>query len=500
MLHLIAYCTAMTRPTVGTRAGGPLMCAANDDASLTPGVRLSGVIDAASLDDVEELNLWCGDYKLERRNIPGQPRNPRKLLRSVMGRPAYRHAELPSRWLVWNGARWIGQMTEDLPWGFGIKQEIGQSEFDRDQNPNMYPTVSLPADVASPGGEGANEEAEKEATTGWFISSRSPGQPWAEEPGLRCTVLSEADLEAAAEARLSKRRLRTDGAASDKPFVEVCFCSSCERQGSELTLRMLRQLGADSIPTPTRGACGGGPMAYIGLSDLKLGGLSYGAAKYKKAWRVFSAAQAAELLEAAGAAPLSSQLVEAYDALLSSYSTSSRRPSVEEALRHAEQALADTSAFGGFPLAHSAALARRGELLLEADGESAWPRAEKDAREAIRLDPAAEAPRRLLAEILWRTERKDEAERELEALRKLLLDRRDEIERKRAKLSGAMRSAEFEELVTGLPKRRREIIDGQRRRLAFAPPLPTAIRSVAAVQLGVEEEAEEQQEVRVQAD
>ena len=85
-------------------------------------------------------------------------------------------------------------------------------------------------------------------------------------------------------------------------------------------------------------------------------------------------------------------------------------------------------------------------------------------------------------------------------MRKLLLDRRDEIERKRAKLSGAMRSAEFEELVTGLPKRRREIIDGQRRRLAFAPPLPTAIRSVAAVQLGVEEEAEEQQEVRVQAD
>ena len=145
MLHLIAYCTAMTRATVGTRAGGPLMCAANDDASLTPGVRLSGVIDAASLDDVEELNLWCGDYKLERRNIPGQPRNPRKLLRSVMGRPAYRHAELPSRWLVWNGARWIGQMTEDLPWGFGIKQEIGQSEFDRDQNPNMYtPSRCLP--------------------------------------------------------------------------------------------------------------------------------------------------------------------------------------------------------------------------------------------------------------------------------------------------------------------------------------------------------------------
>ena len=135
----------MTRATVGTRAGGPLMCAANDDASLTPGVRLSGVIDAASLDDVEELNLWCGDYKLERRNIPGQPRNPRKLLRSVMGRPAYRHAELPSRWLVWNGARWIGQMTEDLPWGFGIKQEIGQSEFDRDQNPNMNtPSRCLP--------------------------------------------------------------------------------------------------------------------------------------------------------------------------------------------------------------------------------------------------------------------------------------------------------------------------------------------------------------------
>ena len=57
----------------------------------------------------------------------------------------------------------------------------------------------------------------------------------------------------------------------------------------------------------------------------------------------------------------------------------------------------------------------------------------------------------------------------------LLFDRRDEIERKRAKLSGAIRVAEYEQLVTGLPKARREAIEQEKRRLAFAPPLTMVV-------------------------
>lgn len=249
---------ALVRPSLPSRCAVSMSVSPSDD--LLPGFRLSGVVQGT--EDDEELSLWLGDYKLERRNIPGQPRNPRKLLREVMGRPAYRHEELPSRWLVWNGARWIGMLTEDLPWGFGIMQELGRSEYDRAQDPNMkYSTVSLPMDVASPA-EAGQQPCE------WCVASRGE---WLEAPGLRCEAMSEAELEAAADERRSKRRSRGPS-NEDGAFLEVCHCVACDRQGADLTLKMFRQLGADAVPTPTKGTCGGGPMVYIGMSDLKLGG------------------------------------------------------------------------------------------------------------------------------------------------------------------------------------------------------------------------------------
>lgn len=482
---------ALVRPSLPSRCAVSMSVSPSDD--LLPGFRLSGVVQGT--EDDEELSLWLGDYKLERRNIPGQPRNPRKLLREVMGRPAYRHEELPSRWLVWNGARWIGMLTEDLPWGFGIMQELGRSEYDRAQDPNMkYSTVSLPMDVASPA-EAGQQPCE------WCVASRGE---WLEAPGLRCEAMSEAELEAAADERRSKRRSRGPS-NEDGAFLEVCHCVACDRQGADLTLKMFRQLGADAVPTPTKGTCGGGPMVYIGMSDLKLGGLSYGTGTYRKPWRVSTALQAAEVLAEADASstPIPSSLVAAYDRLLKSYSTSSRRPDPREALALAESALADQSVWEGFPLALSAALTRRGQLRLQVEPDD-WARAEQDARAAISLDATAESPRWLLAEILWRSKRKDDAEKELDELRKLLFDRRDEIERKRAKLSGALRTDEFESLVIGLPRRRREAIEQEKRRLAFAPPLPLVEAesvNVAAQTTIIEQEVvQAEDEVRVQAD
>ena len=73
------------------------------------------------------------------------------MYREVMGRPAYQHRDLPSRWLVWTGVMWLGLLTEDLPWGYGIRMEAGMSDFDRAQDERpQTPTLSLQEDVAGP--------------------------------------------------------------------------------------------------------------------------------------------------------------------------------------------------------------------------------------------------------------------------------------------------------------------------------------------------------------
>ena len=88
--------------------------------------------------------------------------------------------------------------------------------------------------------------------------------------------------------------------------------------------------------------------------------------------------------------------------------------------------------------------------------------------QAKRLDAAAEAPRWLLAEVLWRSGREEEAAQELEELAELLFETRDEIDRGRARMSGILRKDDVEEILAGLPKRRREAIENQRRRFASA--------------------------------
>ena len=56
----------------------------------------------------------------------------------------------------------------------------------------------------------------------------------------------------------------------------------------------------------------------------------------------------------------------------------------------------------------AAALARRGRLRLEAGGD--WRAAEADAREAKEIDGEAEEPRWLLAEIMYRSRRRQVAD------------------------------------------------------------------------------------------
>ena len=56
----------------------------------------------------------------------------------------------------------------------------------------------------------------------------------------------------------------------------------------------------------------------------------------------------------------------------------------------------------------AAALARRGRLRLEAGGD--WRAAEADARKAKEIDGEAEAPRWLLAEIMYRSRRRQVAD------------------------------------------------------------------------------------------
>ena len=89
-------------------------------------------------------------------------------------------------------------------------------------------------------------------------------------------------------------------------------------------------------------------------------------------------------------------------------------------------------------------------------------------QQARRLDAAAEAPRWLLAEVLWRSGREEEAAQELEEIAQLLFETRDEIERGRARMSGILRKDDVEEILAGLPKRRREAINNRRRRFASA--------------------------------
>jgi len=89
-------------------------------------------------------------------------------------------------------------------------------------------------------------------------------------------------------------------------------------------------------------------------------------------------------------------------------------------------------------------------------------------QQARRLDAVAEAPRWLLAEVLWRSGREEEAAQELEEIAQLLFETRDEIERGRARMSGILRKDDVEEILAGLPKRRRDAINNRRRRFASA--------------------------------
>ena len=194
-----------------------------DFPDASAGFRLSGVIP-----DDEDTSLWLGDYHLAQYKIPGRPRDPREMYREVMGRPAYQHRDLPSRWLVWTGVMWLGLLTEDLPWGYGIRMEAGMSDFDRAQDERpQTPTLSLQEDVAGPDqGRGA-----------WRVAD---GGQWSEAPSLTCASLTEDELQAAEAAARSKARPADDG----KPLIEVCHCSSCGRQGADITLKMLRHFGA----------------------------------------------------------------------------------------------------------------------------------------------------------------------------------------------------------------------------------------------------------------
>ena len=85
-----------------------------------------------------------------------------------------------------------------------------------------------------------------------------------------------------------------------------------------------------------------------------------------------------------------------------------RRPSGAAALSAAEAALADKTAWEGCDGGMAAALARRGRLRIEAGGD--WRAAEADARAAKELDSEAEEPRWLLAEIMYRSRRRQVAD------------------------------------------------------------------------------------------
>ncbi len=431
-------------PSWKVRGASVRACEPTDDV-FPVAVRLSGTLP----NEDEELGFWLGCYTPVTRTIRGSvAEKPQVLIRKVLDRIAYRHTELPSRWIVWSGRGWIGQLEDDLPWNYG---NDGKSFFDQSLD---YPTLSLPEDVAAP----------CDGSVPWRVAD---GQEWASAPDLKCASLTEKEL---AQAEAEARRGVRGREVGDLPYIEVCHCTSCSRQGADQVLQMFRHFGADSIPTCTRGACGTGPLVYVGKSDLTVGGLSYGSEQVRKTWRVRSADVAAEVLVAAGGAAPSDALVEAYSLLLNSFTTSFSRPKPEEALASAEAALATPAVWGGAPAAHSAALARRGRLRLDAGAD--WRLVERDARAAIELDGSAEGPRWLLAEILWRSGRRDESKKELDELQKMLFERRDEIERQRARLSGGLFRADYEKVVTSLPKRRREAIANEKKRLAFAAPLP----------------------------
>ena len=82
---------------------------------------------------------------------------------------------------------------------------------------------------------------------------------------------------------------------------------------------------------------------------------------------------------------------------------------------------------------------------------------------------AAETVAGVMAAVL--EEETAEAAQELEELAELLFETRDEIDRGRARMSGILRKDDVEEILAGLPKRRRDAIENQRRRFASAPRL-----------------------------
>ena len=119
-----------------------------------------------------------------------------------------------------------------------------------------------------------------------------------------------------------------------------------------------------------------------------MGGLAYGSTKFKKAYSVRTAAQAAQILTTAGSEAPSEALVAAYQTLLTSFTTSHNRPVLADALAAAEAALADAAVWQGAQGAHSAALAQRGQLRLEATPDD-WQLAEQDgARNIYKLERA----------------------------------------------------------------------------------------------------------------